>query len=439
MRAREPRSSRGSSSATASASATRSSATGRADGAAPADLVDRPLAASGRRRCRTSPATSGSSPSTGGATAAPIGPTEAAAYDEREFAADALAVLDATGDRARRRSSGSRMGAQLGAAARRRASRARRAARSSSPRACRSRPPTPSATIDFNEDHADPTRAGPSTTGTTGCATTAASSSSSSPDVHRAALDQADRGLHRLGARDDARDADRHEDCKGARRADELRDAVRARALPGARHPRRRRTRSSGGARRRARRGDRRRAGDARGRGARAARRAIRCRSTCCCATSSRRAPPAPRRWPRAIARARSGRCYISSPIGLGHARRDVAIADELRKLHPDLEIDWLAQDPVTRVLAARGERIHPASALPGQRVRATSRASRRARPALLPGLRRMDEILVANFMVFHDLVRRRAATTSGSATRPGRSTTSCTRTPSSSARPTPG
>jgi predicted glycosyltransferase len=35
---------------------------------------------------------------------------------------------------------------------------------------------------------------------------------------------------------------------------------------------------------------------------------------------------------------------YISSPIGLGHAQRDVAIAGELRTLHPDLEIDWLAQ-----------------------------------------------------------------------------------------------
>ncbi len=56
---------------------------------------------------------------------------------------------------------------------------------------------------------------------------------------------------------------------------------------------------------------------------------------------------------------------YISSPIGLGHAQRDVAIAAELRELHPDLEIDWLAQNPVTRVLEARGERIHPASALP--------------------------------------------------------------------------
>jgi predicted glycosyltransferase len=66
--------------------------------------------------------------------------------------------------------------------------------------------------------------------------------------------------------------------------------------------------------------------------------------------------------WVRARNR-RKRALYISSPIGLGHAQRDVAIADELRRLRPDLEIDWLAQHPVTEVLKARGERIHPASA----------------------------------------------------------------------------
>ncbi|MGH8749908.1 MAG: alpha/beta fold hydrolase, partial [Burkholderiales bacterium] len=54
---------------------------------------------------------------------------------------------------------------------------------------------------------------------------------------------------------------------------------------------------------------------------------------------------------------------YLSSPIGLGHGRRDIAIARELRKIHSGLEIDWLAQDPVTRLLAANGETIHPISA----------------------------------------------------------------------------
>ena len=50
--------------------------------------------------------------------------------------------------------------------------------------------------------------------------------------------------------------------------------------------------------------------------------------------------------------------------------------------------------------------------------------------------IRRMDEILVNNFMVFDDVVERRALRPRRSATRRGTSTTSCTRTPSSSGSP---
>ena len=97
---------------------------------------------------------------------------------------------------------------------------------------------------------------------------------------------------------------------------------------------------------------------------------------------------------------------YVSSPIGLGHAQRDVAVARELRKLVPGVEIDWLAQDPVTRVLAAEGERVHP-----GSRHLASESAHIESESAehdlhCFQALRRMDEILIANFMVFHDVVR---------------------------------
>jgi pimeloyl-ACP methyl ester carboxylesterase/predicted glycosyltransferase len=114
--------------------------------------------------------------------------------------------------------------------------------------------------------------------------------------------------------------------------------------------------------------------------------------------------PAAARQWTRAMRRPKRA-LYISSPIGLGHAWRDVAIADELRNLHPDLEIDWLAQDPVTRVLEPRGERIHPASG--DLASESTHIASESADHDLhvFQAIRRMDEILVANFMVFHDLV----------------------------------
>ena len=120
---------------------------------------------------------------------------------------------------------------------------------------------------------------------------------------------------------------------------------------------------------------------------------------------------------------------YISSPIGLGHARRDIAIADELRRLHPGLEIDWLAQHPVTTLLRGQGERIHPASRAAGQRV-GSHRAPSAADHDLhcFQAWRRMDEILLANFMVFHDIVET-SPTTCGSVTRPGSSITTCTRT----------
>ena len=97
---------------------------------------------------------------------------------------------------------------------------------------------------------------------------------------------------------------------------------------------------------------------------------------------------------------------FISSPIGLGHAQRDVAIARELRRLHPDLQIDWLAQDPVTRVLEAEGERIHPASAHLANESTHIESESAEHDLHCFHALRRMDEILAANFMLFHDVVR---------------------------------
>jgi pimeloyl-ACP methyl ester carboxylesterase len=116
--------------------------------------------------------------------------------------------------------------------------------------------------------------------------------------------------------------------------------------------------------------------------------------------------PPAPRqrRWPRALTRRRRV-LYLSSPIGLGHARRDLAIAGELRKLRPDLQIEWLAQHPVTAVLEAGGESIHPASAaLAGESAHIESEAGEHDLHCF-QALRRMDEILLSNFMVTRDVL----------------------------------
>ncbi len=96
---------------------------------------------------------------------------------------------------------------------------------------------------------------------------------------------------------------------------------------------------------------------------------------------------------------------YLSSPIGLGHGRRDIAITRELRKLHPDLQVDWLAQDPVTRLLEASGERIHPLSARLASESQHIELESGEHDLHCFQALRRMDEVLIANFMIFQDAV----------------------------------
>ena len=96
---------------------------------------------------------------------------------------------------------------------------------------------------------------------------------------------------------------------------------------------------------------------------------------------------------------------FISSPIGLGHARRDIAIAQELRSARADLDVSWLAQSPVTRMLEAAGEQVHPASRhLLTESDHVESEAGEHDLHAF-QAIRRMDEILIANFMVFADVV----------------------------------
>jgi pimeloyl-ACP methyl ester carboxylesterase/UDP:flavonoid glycosyltransferase YjiC (YdhE family) len=115
-----------------------------------------------------------------------------------------------------------------------------------------------------------------------------------------------------------------------------------------------------------------------------------------------------PRRttWVRAAARPRRV-LLVSSPIGLGHSWRDVAIARELRGLVPGLEVEWLAQPPVTRLLEACGETIHPASAELAPEAAHIDAEAREHELDAFDALRRLDEIFVANFMVFLDVVRQ--------------------------------
>jgi pimeloyl-ACP methyl ester carboxylesterase/predicted glycosyltransferase len=114
---------------------------------------------------------------------------------------------------------------------------------------------------------------------------------------------------------------------------------------------------------------------------------------------------PAPGRWQRALARPKRA-LYVSSPIGLGHARRDLAIARALRERAPGLEIDWLAQEPTSRALEAAGERVHPASRQLWSEVEHIDAWSGDHTLRAFESIRHMDEILTANYMLFRDVAR---------------------------------
>ena len=113
---------------------------------------------------------------------------------------------------------------------------------------------------------------------------------------------------------------------------------------------------------------------------------------------------PPVRRWSVAATRRRRA-LFLSSPIGLGHAMRDTAIADELRALRPDLQIDWLTQHPVTALLERRGERVHPASVHLANESRHVESEAGEHDIRVFDAVRSMDEILVNNYMVFDDLL----------------------------------
>jgi pimeloyl-ACP methyl ester carboxylesterase/predicted glycosyltransferase len=115
--------------------------------------------------------------------------------------------------------------------------------------------------------------------------------------------------------------------------------------------------------------------------------------------------PPPDVRWRPSLDR-RPRVLYLSSPIGLGHARRDLAIVRELRERRPDTQVEWLTQHPVTAFLRSAGESVHPASDHLASESRHLEGEAGEHDLHVFQAYREMDEVLVANFMVLDDLVR---------------------------------
>jgi pimeloyl-ACP methyl ester carboxylesterase len=113
---------------------------------------------------------------------------------------------------------------------------------------------------------------------------------------------------------------------------------------------------------------------------------------------------PRERTWVRAMKRPRRA-LLISSPIGLGHAQRDLAIARELRKLQPDLAIDWFTVDPAARYLEREGERLHPITQRLANESRHFESVAGEHDLSAFFALRTMDEIMTRNVMTYLDLM----------------------------------
>ena len=98
---------------------------------------------------------------------------------------------------------------------------------------------------------------------------------------------------------------------------------------------------------------------------------------------------------------------WLSSPIGLGHIQRDLAIARALREIHPDATVDFLAANPADRVVEAWGERLHPATRLLLNESAHVEGWAGDHELHAFNALWDMDEIMAANFMTFADVVER--------------------------------
>jgi pimeloyl-ACP methyl ester carboxylesterase/predicted glycosyltransferase len=115
--------------------------------------------------------------------------------------------------------------------------------------------------------------------------------------------------------------------------------------------------------------------------------------------------PPARSTWVRGMAR-KPRALFVSSAIGLGHVQRDLAIAREMRRIRPDLQVDWFTVHPASTYLEREGERVHPICRRLANESRHFERQAGEHDLQAFFALRTMDEVMARNFLVFSDLMR---------------------------------
>ncbi|MBN2396104.1 MAG: hypothetical protein JXC36_06550 [Candidatus Atribacteria bacterium] len=98
---------------------------------------------------------------------------------------------------------------------------------------------------------------------------------------------------------------------------------------------------------------------------------------------------------------------YISGSLGLGHITRDLAIAIELRRQNPNIEISWLAAHPASQFVVDSGEYLLPEAVNYGNDNDPAEKAAKGSQLNLLKYLFGAREIWARNVSIFTKVTER--------------------------------
>lgn len=91
---------------------------------------------------------------------------------------------------------------------------------------------------------------------------------------------------------------------------------------------------------------------------------------------------------------------FVSASLGLGHVIRDLAIAVELRKQNPGIEISWMAVPPASMVLKNAGECLLPETDLLSNYNAAAEQAARKTKLNLMDYSFRVMKTFIHNAFI---------------------------------------
>ena len=98
---------------------------------------------------------------------------------------------------------------------------------------------------------------------------------------------------------------------------------------------------------------------------------------------------------------------YVSGSIGLGHVTRDLAIAAQLRKQIPDIELSWLACHPASRLIKESGQNLLPEAGIYANENIPAEKAAKGFRLNLLKYASKTQIQWARNIKIFKKIIRR--------------------------------